>query len=463
MECSIQYSSPSHKVVIDRMVKNPKMCEVCNKTHKSVKAQIQHLANTRCEALVVCLCGEAIDWHQSSGHLSTCNLLEPFKCNVIKCDNIIFKSLETFCAHVWCAHGQSKKEIDPMDFRFKIRAQIGTRTRFDHMQLEQLIDKTRNNTLRRFVLKQLVLESNFAAVNSKFLGLVRAHTIKVIPLFSSTEGKLMTYSIRTADGIFAVKLNIRDKDYNAIVSRLRPLCVARTQALFDSKVTVDLHHKFPTEGMEEMVNSCNSVLRTLGIASQNVIQRCISICCKIFIAFRIGFKDTKALCALFIDLLCSLNVGADLAMQAWEMIKQHLSSLRGFFTSLLPRAQIGADIVTSLVTVLAVCFSTVIVSRLPKECEINSIMKSVDSLGRSVRGATFAFDGMGKIVGKVVSHIFQAQYGVPTEIAELEVFMNGIQQWFVDVQAIVELGTFDRLEREPALCARVQELYRQGF
>jgi hypothetical protein len=91
------------------------------------------------------------------------------------------------------------------------------------------------------------------------------------------------------------------------------------------------------------------------------------------------------------------------------------------------------------------------------------MMKSVDSLGRAVRGASTAFDGIGKIVGKVVSHIFQAQYGVPTEIAELEVFMNGIQQWFVDVQEIVELGTFDRLEREPALCARVQELYRQGF
>jgi hypothetical protein len=59
--------------------------------------------------------------------------------------------------------------------------------------------------------------------------------------------------------------------------------------------------------------------------------------------------------------------------------------------------------------------------------------------------------------------VFQSKYGVPTEIAELEVFMTGIQQWFINVQEIVELGTFDRLDREPALCARVQELYRQGF
>jgi hypothetical protein len=36
------------------------------------------------------------------------------------------------------------------------------------MQISQLVDKTRNNTLRRFILKQLVLESNFAAANSKF-------------------------------------------------------------------------------------------------------------------------------------------------------------------------------------------------------------------------------------------------------------------------------------------------------
>jgi hypothetical protein len=74
-----------------------------------------------------------------------------------------------------------------------------------------------------------------------------------------------------------------------------------------------------------------------------------------------------------------------------------------------------------------------------------------------------AFEGIGKVVGKVVSNIFHIKYGVPTEISELEVFMSGIQQWFIDVQQLIELGTFDRLDREPALCARVQELYRQGF
>jgi hypothetical protein len=84
-------------------------------------------------------------------------------------------------------------------------------------------------------------------------------------------------------------------------------------------------------------------------------------------------------------------------------------------------------VLTSLVTVVAVCFSTVILSRLPKECEIASMMKSVTSLGQAVRGSSMAFDGIGKIVGKVVSHVFQVKYGVPTEIAELEVFMTGIQ------------------------------------
>ena len=256
----IQFSSPSHKTVLNRMVKTQKVCKVCLKSHKSVKARIQHLANTRCKALVVCLCGEAIDWQQSTEHLSFCSFLRPYMCKEEVCKGVVFKSLETFCAHVWCAHGQSKKEIDPLDFQPVIRAQIGVRTRFDQMQLEQLIDKTRNNTLRRFVLKQLVLESNFAATNSKFLGLVRAHTIKVIPLFTSTEGRLKVCSIRTVDGVMSVKLNVRDKDYNAIVSRLRPLCVAHAQGFFEKNFTVEMHHKFPIEGMEEMVNSCNSVV-----------------------------------------------------------------------------------------------------------------------------------------------------------------------------------------------------------
>jgi 6,7-dimethyl-8-ribityllumazine synthase len=82
---------------------------------------------------------------------------------------------------------------------------------------------------------------------------------------------------------------------------------------------------------------------------------------------------------------------------------------------------------TSLVTVVAVCFSFVILARLPKDSEISSMMKSVTSLGQAVRGGSMSFDVIAKVVGKVVSQVFQIKYGVPTEISELEVFMTGIQ------------------------------------
>jgi len=324
------------------------------------------------------------------------------------------------------------------------------------MQVTQLVDKTRNNTLRRFILKQLVLESNYAAKNSKFLNVVRHYGIKTIPLFTSTEGRLTTCTIRTADGIFNVKLNVRDKDYNSLLTRLRPLSIAKAQALFN----VGVNHRI--DGMEEMITACQGMLQGLGIVAQSLIQKCISMCCKIFVALRIGLSDPKALFALFVDLLCSFNVTSALAFSAWECIKNHTSALFALISH-MPRAQAGVDLLTSLVTVVAVCFGSVILARLPKESEISSMMKSVTSLGQAVRGASMAFDGIGKVVGKVVSNIFHIKYGVPTEISELEVFMTGIQQWFIEVQQLIELGTYDRLDREPALCARVQELYRQGF
>jgi hypothetical protein len=107
-----------------------------------------------------------IQWKEASAHLQGCTWLFPHMCKELLCQDVRFKTLESFCAHVWCAHGQSKKDIDPLVFLNPIRAQIATR--FEHMQVNQLVDKTRNNTLRRFILKQLVLESNYAAKNLSF-------------------------------------------------------------------------------------------------------------------------------------------------------------------------------------------------------------------------------------------------------------------------------------------------------
>lgn len=441
-----------YQAILDRMIETTTTCLTCSKPHKSVKAQIQHLANTGCSAHITCYCGDVITSDDSKAHLASCEWLIPLRCIEGACYGIEYKTLESFSAHVWCAHGHSRKEIDPISYLIQASAQAATR--FDHMQIKQLIDKTRDNTLRRLILKQLVLESNFAAANSKFLKLVRTYKMKNVPLFTKTDG-CKAVSIRTADGIISVKINIRDHDYNAIVTRLQPLCVARAQALFG----IDITHKM--EGMEEMIGSCQDMLHGLGIFSQNIVQRIVAACCKFFVLIRTGFSDPTIIAATFLDMLMSLDVTSDIAMKAWEKVKEHVHVFVGFFSP-APRAQIGADAITSIATVLAVCFSTVITSRIPKDSEMASMLKSVDTVGRSVRGASFAFDGISKLVKNIVGEIFRSHFGVPTEISELEKYMSGVEKWFVEVQQLINFTTVDRLHKEPAMQTRVIELWRQG-
>lgn len=142
---------------------NMSTCHTCDHRHSSIAASVQHLANSGCDGSTLCYCSTKITKANASDHILVCRFFAPIGCTL--CPERLFKTLERANNHAWSAHGSGRHtfELQPT-VKFKLSAQAGTR--FAHMQFSQVLERTRNNTQKRAILKSLIKESNFTATNS---------------------------------------------------------------------------------------------------------------------------------------------------------------------------------------------------------------------------------------------------------------------------------------------------------
>lgn len=437
-----------------KLYTNLTVCDRCGKGHTTQKATVQHLANTGCTGSTICYCRQKVTKENATDHMLQCQYFGPLGCTL--CPERFFKSLEKANNHAWSTHGGGRwTPIIQDTVDFKMKAQIGTR--FSQMQIEQLKERARNNTQKRTILKELVKESNFAASNSKFTQLVEHFgSHRIIPLFSRTQGRLHDVPVRLADHAITVRVNMLDPDFRTLWTRLGPVVVLRAQALFG--IDVNHHTDAALNGLAEQLTT---LLRGLNVEIP-AIKKITSLCCKLVAMICSKFKP-GVVAPLIIDTLVTSGVSTELAQDAWNMVKDHFRTvsqlLRGGFF-----AQAGdVDPVASLTTVIAIMGGTMLMKKIPRESEINDCVAGVTKLGGLVRGFTFAWSGLEKLITLVLKKIFEWQTGLPAETKDLEQYMEGIAAWFKEIQELVGLTTADKIARDSELCARLESLYRQGL
>jgi len=437
-----------------KLYTNLTVCDHCGKGHTTKKATVQHLANSGCTGSTICYCRQKVTKENAADHMLQCQYFGPLGCTL--CPDRFFKSLEKANNHAWSTHGGGRwTPIIQDTVDFKMKAQIGTR--FEHMQIEQLKERARNNTQKRTILKELVKESNFAASNSKFTQLVEHFgSNRVIPLFSRTQGRLRDVPVQLADHAITVRVNMLDSDFHTMWMRLGPVVVLHAQALFG--IDVNHHTDAALNGLAEQLTT---LLRGLNVEIPT-IKRITSLCCKLVAMVCAKFKP-GVVAPLIIDTLVTSGVSTELAQDAWNMVKDHFRTvsqlLRGGFF-----AQAGdVDPVASLATVVAIMGGTMLMKKIPRESEINECVAGVTKLGGLARGLNFAWTGLEKLISFVLKKIFEWQTGLPAETKELERYMEGIAAWFKEIQGIVGLTTADEIARDSELCARLESLYRQGL
>lgn len=430
------------------------VCNICEQRHTNRKAAIQHLPNTNCDANVDCYCGKKLNKRNAINHMKYCKYLGTLGC--LHCKDMRFKCLEKANNHAWSAHGGNQHTTELQgSITYILTAQVGTR--FDQMHLKQLQERARDNTHKRTILKELVKESNFAATGSLFYQLVEGFgKHKRVPLFTASRGSMFDMHIVCADGPLLVRLNRKDADFSLLWNRLRLVGGLRAQALF----TVE-HNVGASDTLAPLVAQMTVLLERMN-CTVPVVQQLVSLMCKVVIAFRSKF-DPITIGALLIDVLVAGDVSMDLAKQAWDLISTKIKDVWQWFKrSGELVAQVGQDIYVSMATVFSVLCGTMLMKRIPKESEVAECITSVSKLGALVRGATFAWQGLEKLVSCVFKKIVEWHTGCPSEISEMEKFMSGVTDWFKEVQNMIGFHTLDEIARSSELCAKIESLYRQG-
>lgn len=427
---------------------------MCNRHHTTRKAVIQHLANSGCDGSAICYCHARVTKDTATTHMSQCRFFGPIGCTI--CQDRLFKSLESANNHAWSAHGGGRftEKIQPT-VDFKMKAQVGTR--FAHMQIEQLKERARNNTQKRMILKELVKESNFAAFNSKFLQLVHHFSNKTVPLFTKTQGAMREVMINTASDTITVRLNLLDKDVQQLWSRLAPLAVCKAQVW---GIDINVHHDFADTGLSAITAQIAQVLEHLNVATP-IVKQITSLTCKMVAIVRSKF-DIGVIAALVIDTLVTSGIDMSLARSAWEVIKEHCRPVHRLFRGESFAQTSGTDPIASLATIVAILGGTILMKKIPRDSEISECVNGVTKLGGLVRGASFAWQGLEKLITFVLRKLFEWQTGLPAEVQTLEVFMSGVTQWFQEVQDLISLHTADDIMRSSELCSWIETLYRQG-
>nr|APG78061.1 hypothetical protein 1 [Beihai picorna-like virus 70] len=433
---------------------NLTVCDHCEKGHTTKKAVVQHLANSGCTGSTICYCGQKVCNKNAADHMLQCRFFGPLGCTL--CPDRLFKSLEKANNHAWSAHGGGRwTPIIQETVDFKMQAQVGTR--FVQMQIDQLKERARNNAQKRTILKELVKESNFAASNSKFSQLVEHFGVdRVIPLFTRTQGRLRDVPLQLADHVITVRVNMMDPDFRMMWTRLGPVVVFRAQALFG----IDINHH-TDDALNGLAEQLTTLLRGFNV-DMPAIKKITSLSCKLVAMVCAKFK-TGVVAPLIIDALVTSGVSTDLAQEAWNMVKDHFRTVSQLLRGGLFAQAADFDPIASLTTVVAIMGGTMLMKKIPRESEINECVAGVTKLGGFVRGLTFAWSGLEKLISFVLKKIFEWQTGLPAETKDLEQYMEGIAAWFKEIQEIVGLATADEIARDSELCARLESLYRQGL
>lgn len=426
-------------------------CHTCDHRHSSIAASVQHLANSGCDGSTLCYCSTKITKANASDHILVCRFFAPIGCTL--CPERLFKTLERANNHAWSAHGSGRHtfELQPT-VDFKLSAQAGTR--FAHMQFSQVLERTRNNTQKRAILKSLIMESDFTATNSYLFRLSAENKHRTLPCFTKTQGRLRDFQLKCEDGILTVRINLNDTDAAELWEHLRPAILLKPQGLF----SIDVNHGLDP-ALAAATQQITALLERMAVAT-TTIQAIVSLTCKLVAIISSKFNLT-VVAALTLDALTSIGISAELAASVWARIKDHFRIVHRFFRGELS-AQISGDPIASLTTVIAIFCGTMMMKKIPRESEINDCITGVTKLGGLVRGLTFAWQGLEKLITFVMKQVFEWHTGVPSEIETLETFMSGISVWFTQVQDLVRLHTADNIVRSSEMCSHIESLYRQG-
>jgi hypothetical protein len=330
------------------------------------------------------------------------------------------------------------------------------------MTIDQLKEKARVNNLRRCILRQLILESDFARKGSKFDLLVREFG-DCAAVFSKTvpHRQMRRYSITVDKRPIVVIVNLCDSFTQDVWKHSQDHLLLTAEGLFgiDHNLSLSLADG-PLLNLVQSLTKVASGFLDLAGDSTRIVSIASFILRSVRLLFSKTFDTMEAVLLMLEGLAYVTDIGN--CVQMAQSLAQHCGNVYKWLHNKLVAQIEEIDPIASLATIFCVVFGSSIMKSVPKGSQIDEAVAGSIKFGNLMKGLSGSWAVIERVANFVFGKIFEWHYGIPPHIAELEKCVAGITQWYKDVQQLVSLHTPDQIAIDSQKCAEVETLYSQG-
>lgn len=476
-----------------KMATNDVQCKECMKVFHSKRAFANHTLNNGCigKTPIRCFCGELLQNHID------CLYLMPVHCGYCA---ITFKTMEKAIEHcqkvhndgTWYDYSSFIYLSDLSNARKDIVAQCNKCSHhWNFGQMEKWWNTGDNSAKRHLVRK--VLKSGFHDCSILELMSIRG---KLIGWEKKPRSEnLRIFNVNFPDGMLQVHLDVNQKDFIDIYKHIENLiddhqkhwwqfkpakglaakerarlannvmrecfpnwksfCEPEAQGFFDFKITHELNFQPILDQITGLAQST--------FTGEN-LKRVLSLLSKIGICYASNWNLNIISLVLF-DFLMTCDIPVHSAQDAIKLVVASIPVLLG---ALKVKAQsedvlLDKEFVTPIATIMSIIVGALFLKSVPKMSEVDDFVSGAIKLGNLMRGLDNSWKGLSKIVNCVYDYAYEYFIGYPKNISDAGKYIEGVEEWFKNVNALCSNDVIEKLQVDGPLCRQIERLYLQGL
>jgi len=326
-------------------------------------------------------------------------------------------------------------------------------------------------------------------VNSKILEKLSVRS-KIILWDTQPNYKfLRTFYIESDSQIFTLVFNSRENHFHEIYHLFSHLicdkpkrreCVERTIPFVSQMITeeekfrmisdlesqsifsVDHNVKFQ---LPEFLTSLPKTLKDLIPPEKTKVF--MSIALKILMCYKSNWNfDTICLCLA--DMFITFGFDFNLSQNTLKLMLPSLLLLfgvfgpkKGYYSQSFSLADDG--VVKAMITCATIFFATFFLKATPQVTLINDLVASTVKLGNFSRGLSNSWKLFSDVIETCYGNVYESIFGVPLTLKEAEDYLDGIDQWYLDVQEYSQIENVEELATDVGKCNKISDVYNKGL
>jgi len=193
----------------------------------------------------------------------------------------------------------------------------------------------------------------------------------------------------------------------------------------------------------------------------------MSLALKILMCYKSNWNfDTICLCLA--DMFITFGFDFNLSQSTLKLMLPSLLLLFGVFgpkKGYYSQSFSFADdnIIKAMITCATIFFATLFLKSTPQVTLINDLVSSTVKLGNFSRGITNSWKLFSDVVETCYGNVYESIFGVPLTLKEAEEYLDGIDQWYLDVQEHSQIENVEELATDVTKCNKISDIYNKGL